>query len=65
MQKRGKGLCYGSSGGGGGGGWLGEVSPLTYETYILMNTINTMKTPSAKFFQEKNCLEKMSLNFAI
>ena len=50
---------------GGGGGWLGEVSPLTYETYILMNTINTMKTPSAKFFQEKICLEKMSLNFAI
>ena len=32
---------------------VGESSPLAYETYILMNTINTKKTPSAKYFQEK------------
>lgn len=49
MQKRGKGSRYDSSRGGG----LGESSPLTYETYILMNTVNTKKTPSAKYFQEK------------
>lgn len=41
MQKRGKGSCYGSSGEVGGAS--GESSPM-----------KTIKTPSAKYFQEKN-----------
>ena len=57
MQKRGKGSRYDSS----GGRWVGESSPLTYETYILMNTINTKKTPSAKYFQEKTVWKRLVL----
>lgn len=44
-----------------GGRGVGESSPLAYETYILMNTINTKKTPSAKYFQEKTVWKRWVL----